>query len=119
MDGTAESDPVWQAVARGEAVVSHEAATARRLPLGTELALAGAGTARASLRLGALATTGIPGADLVLDAERARRLGLPEASAALLTAPEGADPVTFAAAVREVPGHAAATCCACLPRRPG
>jgi hypothetical protein len=104
--GTAESDAVWQAVARGEAVVSHEAARARRLALGTDLSVTGTGAAE-GLRLGALATTGIPGADLVLDAERARRLGLPEASAALLAAPEGADPVTFAAQVREVAGAAA------------
>ena len=106
-DATAESDPVWRAVARGEAVASHEVATARRLGLGSDLSLQGAGSAAASMRLGALATTGIPRADLVLDAERARRLGLPEASAALLEAPEGVDPVGFAAQVREVAGQAA------------
>jgi hypothetical protein len=33
-EGTAESDPVWQAVARGEAVVSHEVARAADLRLG-------------------------------------------------------------------------------------
>ena len=105
-DGTAQSDAVWSAVARGEAVVGHEAASARRLALGSDLAVRGPG-GESSLRLGALATTGLPGADLVLDAELARRLGLPEASAALLTAPQMADPVTFAARVREVAGAAA------------
>jgi hypothetical protein len=104
--GTAESDPVWQAVARGEAVVSHEAAKAAGLRLGTTLALTGGG-ARADVRLGALATTGLPRADLVLDQARGRALGLPEGNALLLTAPVGTDPVVFAAEVREVAGSAA------------
>jgi hypothetical protein len=103
--GTAESDPVWQAVARGEAVVSHEAAKAASLRLGAVLPLAGAG-ARADVRLGALATTGLPRADLVLDDERAAALGLPRDNALLLTAPAGTDPVVFAAEVREVAGSA-------------
>jgi len=104
--GTAGSDPVWQAVARGEAVVSHEAAQAAGLRLGTSLELSGGGST-ADLRLGALATTGLPRADLVLDAQRARTLGLPQDNAMLLTAPAGADPVVFAADVREVAGSAA------------
>jgi hypothetical protein len=107
--GTAESDAVWSAVARGEAVVSHEAARTHGLALGAQLGATSArpaAPASATLRLGALATTGIAGADLVLDAELARRLGLPEANAALLTAPEGADPVEFAAQVRTVAGDA-------------
>ena len=103
--GTAESDPVWQAVARGEAVVSHEAAHAAGLRLGTALALAGE-AASAQVRLGALATTGLPHADLVLDVQRARALGLPQDNALLLTAPAGTDPVVFADDVREVAGSA-------------
>ena len=104
--GTAESDPVWQAVARGEAVVSHEAAKAAGLRLGVSLPLTG-GAAEADVRLGALATTGLPRADLVLDERLAAALGLPRGNAMLLTAPEGTDPVVFAAEVREVAGSAA------------
>ena len=103
--GTAESDPVWQAVARGEAVVSHEASKAAGLRLGAVLPVTGGG-ASAEVRLGALATTGLPRADLVLDQERARSLGLPQGNALLLTAPGGTDPVVFAAEVREVAGDA-------------
>ncbi len=103
--GTAESDPVWQAVARGEAVASHEAAKAAGLRLGAMLPLAGR-SARADVRLGALATTGLPRGDLVLDEQRARALGLPQGNALLLTAPDGTDPVVFAADVREVAGAA-------------
>ena len=104
--GTAESDPVWQAVALGQAVVSHEAAKAAGLQLGATLPLAGR-AARAEVRLGALATTGLPRADLVLDEQRAAALGVPRGNALLLTAPDGTDPVVFAGDVREVAGTAA------------
>ena len=103
--GTAESDPVWQAVARGEAVVSHEAAEAAGLRLGAVLPLSGPGST-ADVRLGALATTGLPRADLVLEDGRAHALGLPQDNALLLTAPAGTDPVVFADDVREVAGSA-------------
>jgi hypothetical protein len=105
-EGTAGSDPVWQAVARGEAVVGHEAAKAGGLRLGATLPLTGGG-ASADVRLGALATTGLPRTDLLLSAERARALGLPQRNALLLTAPAGTDPVVFAAEVRELAGSAA------------
>ena len=104
-EGTAGSDPVWQSVARGEAVVSHEAAKAGALRLGAALPLAGP-AGQDDVRLGALATTGLPRADLVLDDDRARALGLPVDNAMLLSAPEGTDPVVFAADVREVAGAA-------------
>lgn len=103
--GTAGSDPVWQSVARGEAVVSHEAAKAGALRLGTALPVAGP-AGQDDVRLGALATTGLPRAELVLDDDRARALGLPVDNAMLLSAPEGTDPVVFAADVREVAGTA-------------
>ena len=104
-EGTAGSDPVWQAVARGEAVVSHEAAKAAALRLGTALPLAGP-AGQDDVRLGALATTGLPRTELVLDDDRARALGLPDGNALLLSAPDGTDPVVFAADVREVAGTA-------------
>ena len=108
--GTAESDPVWQAVARGEAVASHEAAKAAAVRLGAVLPLSGGASsgsgASAQVRLGALATTGLPRTDLVLDEQRAGALGLPRGNALLLTAPDGTDPVVFAAEVRELSGGA-------------
>jgi hypothetical protein len=139
--GTAESDAVWAAVARGEAVVGHEAAERSGLALGAPVPVApatpgspavprsgapsaapsavrtaaptprpsaGASPAAsvAALRLGALATTGLPRADLVVDTTVAAQLGVPEASAMLLSAPAGKDPVAFAAQVREVAGTA-------------
>lgn len=121
--GTAEVDPVWQAVARGEAVTAHALAQTLKLPLGGELDVVPAGkqaptaardaeaTAASedptALRIGAFATVGIPGADLVVDDDTASRLGLSAVTGMLLSAPEGTDPVELAEQVREVTGDGA------------
>ena len=106
--GTAEATAVWQSVARGEVVASHSAAKALGLALGKDVLLvptgAGGGT---TVRLGALATTGIPGSDLVVDDATANALGLPPATAMLLTAGKGVDPVKLAGEVRTVTGTTA------------
>ena len=103
--GTAEATGVWESVARGEAVASHEAAKTLKLVLGKQVALAPAAAgAAASRRLGALATSGVPGSDLIVDDATADALGLPAATAVLLTAGKGVDPVTLAAKVRGVTG---------------
>ena len=60
--------------------------------------------AAATRRLGALATSGVPGSDLIVNEATADALGLPAATAVLLTAGKGVDPVTLAAKVREVAG---------------
>lgn len=107
-EGTAESDAVWQSVARGEAVVSHEAAKAMKLELGKELRVAAKSEgAELPLRLGALATTGVPGTDLVLDDETAKTLGLPTSTGMLLTAGKDKDPVGLAGKVEKITGDGA------------
>ncbi len=101
--GTAESDAVWQAVARGEAVASHEGAEARALELGEPVGVRpAAGGAEVPLRLGALATTGVPGSDLVVGDAVGESLGLPVRSGLLLTAAKGQDPVALAGQVEEI-----------------
>ena len=106
--GTAESNAVWQAVARGEAVASHAGAKAHALQLGKQLtATPAGGGAELSLRLGALATTGVPGTDLVVDDETGRALGLPRATGMLLTAGKGKDPVALAGKVEKITGKGA------------
>jgi hypothetical protein len=130
-EGTAEATPVWEAVARGEAVVAHTNAETLALQLGDEVSVgpkpdptgeqpaevgpaAGvvpdlpvAPPARStSLRLGAFASTEIPGADLVLSDTVAARLGLQPATAVLLSA-EGVDPAELSAQARDVVGEAA------------
>ena len=106
--GTAESNAVWQSVARGEAVASHEGAKTTALELGKELRVTpqGAG-AELPLRLGALATSGVPGTDLVVDDETGKALGLPTATGMLLTAGKGKDPVALAGKIKKITGTGA------------
>ena len=103
-EGTAEATAVWQAVARGEAVVGHDAAKALGLALGKPVDVQPLTGEPATLRLGALATTGVPGTDLVVDDETGRRLGLPTATGLLLSAPKGVDPVALAGKARAITG---------------
>jgi hypothetical protein len=106
--GTAESDAVWEAVARGEVVASHAFGNEAGLELGGELAVTPVGDSEpVELRLGALATTGVPGGELVVDDATGARLGLQESSAVLVAAPEGMDPVVLAEQVRQVAGDGA------------
>jgi hypothetical protein len=112
--GTAEATAVWQAVARGEAVVSHAAAKELGLELGKPVELAPAPRegqptqgSPTTLRVGAFATVGLPGTDVVVDDRTARSLGIPSATGMLLTAQQGQDPVELADSVRAVTGTGA------------
>jgi hypothetical protein len=102
--GTAESTPVWQAVADGGVIASHAAAKSLRLALGKDIVVGG--RQWLTLRLGALATTGIPDTDLVVDSATGAKLGLKGATAVLLNAGK-ADPVSLASRVRRVTGESA------------
>jgi D-alanyl-D-alanine carboxypeptidase len=106
--GTAEADGVGQAVGRGELVTSHALATSGHLVLGAQVALLpAAGTAGRTERLGALATTGLPKTDVLLDDAGAGALGLLPATGVLLSAPAGTDPVALAGKARELAGAGA------------
>ena len=108
-EGTAEATDVWQAVARGEVVASHDAATRLGLVLGQPVGIVPAGGgAPVPVRLGALATTGLPDTDLVVSDAVGDRLGLPAATGVVLDAADGRDPVALAGLVREVTGEGAA-----------
>ncbi len=102
--GTAESTAVWQTVADGGVVASHDLAKRLRLTLGRSVTVIG--KKPVDLRLGALATTGIPGTDLVVATETGRRLGLTAPTAVLLNAGTK-DPVSLASKVRKIAGATA------------
>ncbi len=102
--GTAEADLVWESVARGEAVLSHALATSMSLGLGGDAPLVLPGGAPFPLRIGAFATTGLPATDLIVSDAVGARLGLPRASAMLLTGDSSVDPVVLASKVRRVTG---------------
>ena len=102
--GTAESTAVWQAVADGGMIASHAAAKKLHLSLGRDVRVGG--KQWLTLRLGALATTGIPDTDLVVDSATGAKLGLKGATAVLLNAGK-ADPVSLASRVRRITGKGA------------
>jgi hypothetical protein len=102
--GTAETTPVWLSVARGEAVVSHTLAKGLKLGLGGDTSVAALRGKATSLRVGAFATTSIPGTDLIVDEEVGRSLGLATATGMLLTAGKSVDPVNLAGQVRAITG---------------
>jgi hypothetical protein len=99
--GTAEATQVWSTIARGEAAVAHDTATELKLKLGATLELAGA--RKLPVRLGVLATVGLPELDLVVSDRVAADLGLAPDTAAVLSAGPG-DPVALARAARTAVG---------------
>jgi hypothetical protein len=103
--GTAEADAVWQAVARGEAIASHALSDDEKLQLGSTLdVVPAAGGVPVQTRLGAVATTGVPGADLVVDDATGERLGLQPSTAVAIAAVEGKDPEVLAQDIQAVVG---------------
>ncbi|MDT7551357.1 MAG: hypothetical protein QOE84_3751 [Actinomycetota bacterium] len=83
---TAVSDPLWQAVARGELAPSYGVVRSRHLTLGGNVSLKGLRTRQQ--RIGAVAVFGVPGVDIVTGRATARGLGVVPASAVLLNAPD-------------------------------
>jgi hypothetical protein len=108
LEGTAESDPVWEAVARGEVVASHALGEGAALELGSTLPVTPAGAGEpVALRLGAVATTGIPGADVVVNEATGARLGLQPTTAVVVSGDDGKDPVLLAEEIRAIVGDSA------------
>ena len=92
---TARATGVWQRAVLGEGVVAHAVAKANAIPLGG--AVETRRDARAvRLRVGAYATTQLPGVGLVVNRDVGGRLGL-QPSTGLLLAVSGADPAVIAA----------------------
>ena len=71
---TATADPVWQVVAAGDAVLSHDIGRDLNRPLGDTVGLR-AGTHDIDLRVGAYATT-VPRIDVVVNEQRGEQLGM-------------------------------------------
>lgn len=101
--GTAEAAAVWQALARGEAVVSHEVATARKVTPGGRITLGRAGVSL-TRRVGAIATTGLPASQVLVDDATGATLGLPARSGVVLAAGSRTDPVGLASRAKSAAG---------------
>jgi hypothetical protein len=83
---TASSDPLWQAVARGELAPAYGLVRERQLVLGSTVTVSGQRDVAA--RVGAVAAYGLPGVDLVTDRAVAQELGIARSGAVLVSAPD-------------------------------
>lgn len=99
--GTAESTPLWQSVARGDLAVAHAVAKALAVPLGGTTTIGV--TAMTRKRVGAYATTGLPGIGVVVDRSESPQLGLVPDSGLVISAP-GQDAAVVAAVVSRALG---------------
>ena len=105
--GTAESTPLWESIAAGDVAVAHTVARALAVPLGGQ-AIVGDAFTREILRVGAYATTGLPGIGVVVDQSHNAALGLVRRTGLILTA-RGVDSAVAASLVREaLPGFTVA-----------
>jgi hypothetical protein len=95
---TAASDPLWQAVARGDLALGYSLHEQRGTSLGGDVAVGGT-----TGRVGAVAAFGLPGADVVTSRDTARRLGAVPGSVLVLAARE-LKTSALKAAVDEVTG---------------
>lgn len=99
--GTAESNPLWASVADGNVAVAHAVGKALGVPLGG-VATVGVAQQRAE-RVGAYATTGLPGVGVLVDRALSGALGLVPRSGVIL-AGAGSDPVVTAALLTKALG---------------
>jgi hypothetical protein len=104
---TAGVTPLWDSIAAGDLTLAHEFASAQHLQLGGTVVagplLPTADTGRA-LRVGAYATTGLPGVGALVDRSQSVPIGLVRDAAALVDVPPG-DPAAARRAVSAaVPG---------------
>ncbi len=82
---TAGSDPLWQAVARGEVAPTYSLAERAQLPLGGTVPVVG--TATVPERVGAVAAFAVPDVDLVADRGSAAAYGAVPRTGVLVAAP--------------------------------
>ena len=89
---TARVAPLWRSIGAGDVAVAHEFARAQKLPLGgTVVVGTGVPTANTgrAMRVGAYATTGLPGVGAVVAKSRSSAIGLVREAAALVGLPPG------------------------------
>jgi hypothetical protein len=99
---TGRATGVWQRAAIGEAVVAHAVAKANAIPLGGSVVIR-QGQEAIQIRVGAFATTQLPGVGVVVDQEVGGRLGLVPGTGLLLAVPD-ADPAVVAAKIQHALG---------------
>jgi murein DD-endopeptidase MepM/ murein hydrolase activator NlpD len=99
-DNTAPVDALWQRVASGDVAVAHAVAAALGIKLGGHTKL---GRVRQhDVRVGAFATTRLPGVGVVVDRSKSAILGLIHGAGLIITIPAGADPLVALSAAQQV-----------------
>jgi hypothetical protein len=102
-DNTAPVDALWQRVASGDAAIAHAVALALQVKLGGHTMVGRA--VQRDVRVGAFATTRLPGVGIVVDRSRSAALGLIHGAALIMVLPQGADPlVALSSATQVLPG---------------
>jgi Peptidase family M23 len=99
-DNTAPVDPLWQRVASGDAAVAHAVAAALGIRLGGHTKVGR--VVQRDVRVGAFATTRLPGVGVVVDHSQSASLGLVRGAALIMALPTGADPLVALSAAQQV-----------------
>lgn len=84
---TASSEPLWSMVAGGAVAASFDAGKNVPLPLGSSDVVRGLHRTPVRTRVGAYASSGLPGVDLIVNPQLGRQLGLAPATVLLINAP--------------------------------
>jgi cell wall-associated NlpC family hydrolase len=90
---TADSNPLWASVSRGDLTASFDMGHDAKLPLGSDVPVSGRRGVTPT-RIGAFASVGMAGVDAVVSQATARQIGLKPHSGLLISAP-GADPLAL------------------------
>jgi hypothetical protein len=99
-DNTAPVDALWQRVATGDAAVAHAVAAALGIKLGGHTRVGR--VAQHDVRVGAFATTRLPGVGIVVNQKEGAALGLIHGAALIIKIPDGADPLVALSAAEQV-----------------
>lgn len=99
-DNTAPVDALWQRVATGDAAIAHAVAAALGIRLGGHTKVGR--VVQRDVRVGAFATTRLPGVGVVVDRSESASLGLIRGAALIMALPTGADPLVALSAAQQV-----------------
>ena len=99
-DNTAPVDALWQRVASGDAAVAHAVAAALQVKLGGHTTM-GRVVAR-DVRVGAFATSRLPGVGVVVDHSKSAAYGLTPSAGLIIVLPTGTDPIVATTAAQRL-----------------
>ncbi len=99
-DNTAPVDALWQRVAAGDGAIAHAVAGALGIRLGGHAKVGR--VVQRDVRVGAFATTRLPGVGVVVDRSESASLGLIRGAALIMVLPTGADPLVALSAAQQV-----------------